>query len=810
MREINWNKNWKFWDDKDSFALVWDVPAEAIDVELPHDAMLLKAPHADSPNGNNTGFRDGGCYAYVKTFEADAAWQNKRVCVKFDGVYMNAMVYLNGQIVAKNPFGYTYFLAELTDYLYFDRPNELRVLVRTGNMTNSRWYSGSGIYRDVTLYVLPETHIEPLGVWVKTADIDNNYACLEVKAEINNCSIKPFDGKVDVVVTDSAGRKAAIDTTPLFMKGNSTIIHSIKLNIDNPGLWDTENPNLYCARVTIKCGDGVSDEVDKADVTFGIRTVSADARRGLLINGRETLLRGACIHHDNGILGAEEYYEASLRRVRKLKEAGFNAIRMSHQPASCALLKACDEVGLLVMDELSDMWDRPKSFYDFGLFFDEWWEDVLTAMIRNDRNHPSVIMYSIGNEIPEIGSPEGSLRAAEIAQKAKELDSSRLVTAGINGVFAAGDDVDRIVGDVAEGLSDDEKQGGNVNDFMTLMDSHMDEIVVHDAISRRLERACASLDVAGYNYMAARYEPDGKNYPNRVIAGSETYPPEIARNWELVKRLPHVIGDFTWTGWDYIGEAGVGIPAYKFGEGGFGAQYPAQLAYTGDLDITGFRRPQSYFKEIVFGLRKEPYIAVQNPSHYRENLIKTPWVLSDSISSWSFPGYEGKPVIVEVYAPGDEVELIINGVSKGKKPSGERTGYRCLFETEYEPGEITAVTYDSGKIISKFTLESCGEPHRIEIKKEPGYGDELAFFEVEIVDKEGRLVSHANPLLTLKADKSADIRIGSGDPKPMNNYVDRVTNPWYGRAQVIAKITGGKIPAFTIQTDDGLKAEYKE
>ncbi len=366
--------------------------------------------------------------------------------------------------------------------------------------------------------------------------------------------------------------------------------------------------------------------------------------------------------------------------------------------------------------------------------------------------------------------------------------------------------IPEIVGDVAAGLSEEEKQGGNVNDFMTLMDGHMDEIVVHKRITERLETATANLDVAGYNYMTARYESDGKTYPDRVIVGSETFPPEIARNWKLVKRLPHVIGDFTWTGWDYIGEAGVGIPGYAFGEGSFGAQFPAQLAYCGDVDITGFRRPLSYFREIVFGLRSEPYIAVQAPSHYGEKLFKTPWVMSDAIHSWSYPGFEGKPVVVEVYAPGEEVELLINGRSLGRQPSGENAEYRALFDTVYEPGTLTAVVYENGEELSRQEIWTAGAAAKLSLKKEESFGEALTFYTVELLDQDGSLVTFDDQVLTLETDAPERVLFGSGDPKTAYNYNERKTKTWNGRAQVIVKGQGGKEAAFTIKSEEGLSA----
>jgi hypothetical protein len=564
-------------------------------------------------------------------------------------------------------------------------------------------------------------------------------------------------------------------------------------------LWDEYDPYLYSCESILCDADGTADT---ACSSFGIRTLSLDAARGFRVNGKEVKLRGACIHHDSGMLGAATYDDAQMRQIKLLKEAGFNSIRMSHHPAAPALLDACDKLGMYVMDEFSDMWQRAKNDLDYALDYAANWETDVTLMVRKDFNHPSIVLYSVGNEIPEIGTDAGSDMCARIASLIRSLDPTRYTTAGINGVFAAGDQMGRILADLSRDMQAAGEIDGNVNDFMTVMDTKMDQIVVHDAISERLEKACASLDVAGYNYMAARYEPDSVNYPNRVMVGSETYPPDIDRNWRLVEKLPSVIGDFTWTGWDYIGEAGVGIPAYKFGEGGFGAGFPCQLAYCGDIDLTGFRRPLSYYREIVFGLRETPYIAVQDPHHYGENLIKTPWVMSDAISSWSWAGCEGEPVIVEIYAAADEVELFRNGRSLGKKAP---EACKALFETVYEPGEIVAKAYNDGKETGTYTLRTAGEAS---VKVSVDYeGDKLVFLNVELTDKDGNIATDRDMEITAEVSGAVLAGTGSGNPKPVDNYNEGRTKTWNGRAQLILFRETGCRAEVTVTTEHGEKTQ---
>ena len=789
MIEKKFNDKWKFWEDKNSFALVWNVPETAKEITVPHDAMFEKNAHADSLNGGNTGYYDGGFYNYVKTLHAPVEYKEKTVLLKFEGVYMNAMVYINGELAGKNMFGYSTFYVPLNDFLRCGEENEIRVQVRNGAMTNSRWYSGGGIYRDVYLLVSDVTHLVPEGVQIKTAEADETLAVLDIATEVKTRKYAPSRVVLETVIRDAEANEVAKERSPFVLFEQEERVIKQRVTVDNPERWSDENPSLYTCISNLYVDGELADE---AETTFGIRTLQVDAKRGLRVNGETVKLRGACIHHDSGLLGAATYEDAQFRQIKRLKEAGFNAVRMSHHPMAPAMLRACDRLGMYVMDETFDMWNRMKSDYDYGLYFQEWWEKDVTAMVRKDFNHPAVILYSVGNEIPEIGTPHGSKVCHELCAKIKSLDDTRFTLAGINGVFAAGDKVDQIVSDVVSDLQQSGEIEGNVNDFMTLMDGHLDDIVVHPAISERLEMACSPMDIAGYNYMTARYEGDSKAYPNRVMVGSETYPPEIARNWDLVEKLPQVIGDFTWTGWDYLGEAGVGVPAYQWGEGGFGAKFPCQLAYVGDFDITGIRRPLSYFREIVFGMRKIPYITVQNPHRYGEHLIKTPWIMSDNVASWTWSGCELSPVIVEVYAPGTEVELFRNGESLGKQASGKAAGYRALFETTYEPGTLTAVAYENGQEIGRMDLTTAGEDCMFVFGTEEIL-DELIYVPVAYRDAAGTVAPDADQTISLTVSGGAELfGFGSGNPKPESNPEKHATQTFLGRAMIILKKTADK------------------
>lgn len=809
MIEHKFNDGWKFWIDRNAFALVWNIPEHAKEITLPHDAMIEKKAYAESANKGNTGFHDGDIYHYVKMIDVPEFYRHKTIKLKFEGIYMNSFIYVNGNLAGQCPFGYSTFYVDLSPFLKFGTQNEIRVIVRNGAMTNSRWYSGGGIYRDAYLLVSDLTYIAEDGVKIKTESCSEDYATVFVETTLKTRHYASTSLILETQILDKNEEQVAFDRVPYVIFEQDERKIAQRLVIDEPSCWSDENPDLYQCISRLYVED---QQIDETTTTFGIRTLYLDTKQGLQVNQKTVKLRGACIHHDSGLIGAATYEEAQYRQIKILKESGFNAVRMSHHPMAPAMLKACDRLGMYVMDETFDMWTRCKSDFDYGMNFQDWWKKDVELMVQKNYNHPSVILYSIGNEIPEIGSDHGVRIAYQICEAIKDLDPTRYTLASINGVFAAGDTIDTIVEDVVSELKSQGVPMGDVNNFMTLMDKHMDAIVLHPEITKRLEKACAATDIAGYNYMTARYETDGEIYPNRIIVGSETYPPEIARNWGLVKKLPYVIGDFTWTGWEYIGEAGVGVPAYQWGDGGFGAKFPCQLAYCGDIDLTGFRRPASYYREIVFGLRKKPYIAVQNPYHYGEHLIKTPWVISDSQHAWSYSECEGKPVVIEIYSPGDEVELYCNGKLLGKEIAGSSVDFIARFTTIYEPGELVAITYEKGTEIGRDILTTAQDTFSLKMSHETVSFEELVYVNLELKDENDVLVTHKDHEIEIEIQGSGHlIGFGSADPKTAYHYGDKVTGTYFGRAQAIIKWNGGIEPIkITVKygTDKTLVAEY--
>lgn len=788
MKKLLFNDNWYFWKETDAFSLLWNIPGNAKPVTLPHDAMIEEPAKADSLNKGNTGYRDGAVYNYAKQLYVGSEAKEERYVLHFQGIYMKAFVYVNGALAGQHFYGYTDFYTDITDYIRYDDKNEIRVVVRNGAMTNSRWYSGGGIYRNVYLLTGKTGYFQPGELRIDTTDLDGDKAILDIRGKLIFSSEIPQGVRVCGKICRGDTPVTVFETE--LLKECNYIKFKALPELENPVLWSAESPELYQMQLELLVMDQLLDE---ESVSFGVRTLELAADTGLLVNGRQTKLRGACIHHDNGVIGAACYADAAFRRVAFLKGAGFNAIRMAHHPVSEELLTACDTLGMYPMDEYTDMWTRAKNEYDYSMNFVRDWQDDIYAMVSRDYNHPSVIMYSVGNEIPEFGSEDGARWCRKLSDYIHSLDPFRYTTAGINGVYAAGDALDQVMRDVAkEAVENGTLPEGNVNDFMTIMDTQMDRVVVHPIISDALDRLSESLDIMGYNYMTARYEYDQEKRPQRVMVGSETYPPEIGHNWSIVRRTPSVIGDFTWTGWDYIGEAGVGIAAYHFGEGGFGAQYPCYLAYCGDFDITGFRRPMSYFREIVFDLRRKPYITVQKPRHYYDKLLKTPWMSSDNLSSWTWPGYEGKPIMVEVYAAAPEVELFINGRSIGKKACGKENNYTAYFDTVYEAGALSAVArYEDGSTES-YSVETTGPVSEIHIEKEqfPGVG-KLQYYVIELRDGEGRVVMNEDCTLSLEVLGAGRLLgFGSANPKTPDSFLTGQARTFLGRALAVVENCG--------------------
>ena len=609
---------------------------------------------------------------------------------------------------------------------------------------------------------------------------------------MENDSIAIRTPRVVTEIRDAAGNVVAAEESPVSVLPGEPATARQRLYVRAPGAVE---PGVARSVHGPRDADGDADgEADTETVTFGIRSLRLDPEHGLRVNGESVKLRGACVHHDNGVLGAATFARAEERRVQILKDAGFNAIRMSHHPMSTAMLDACDRLGMLVMDEAFDMWTSAKSDFDYSLSFPQWWERDIEAMVAKDVNHPSVIVYSIGNEIPETGSPAGAAWGRKLAEKVRALDATRYVTNAVNGMLAVLDDL--------AAMRSQPSEDAGINTLMADPGDMMNAISSSDLVTRRTAESFSVLDIAGINYAEARYALDRDLFPNRIIVGSETFPTRIDGNWRLVKQYPNVIGDFTWTGWDYLGEAGIGRPQYATPDGArpsFTAPYPWLLAGCGDIDITGHRRPASYYRQIVFGLRAEPYLAVRRPEHHGKTWTGTPWAWSDSVASWTWPGSAGSPVTVEVYSDADEVELLINGRSLGRKPAGDSHRFRAEFETVYQPGELLAVAYAGGTETGRHLLRSAAGPLQLRAETDrqviTADGADLAYVSLTLTDPAGTCCTYADrPVRIEVSGQGVLLGFGSAAPATEERFDATERRTYDGRALAVLRPTGpGKI-----------------
>lgn len=800
MLKINFNENWKFVKGcVPSLTTLKIYGKEAETVSLPHDAMIHETPCKTTKNGGATGFYPGGIYTYFKTFTAPMEWQNKTVALEFEGIYEKAMVYLNGALVKTNSYGYSNFYVSLDRYLKYGEENELKVIADNSSEQNSRWYTGSGIYRNVNLFVGELIQIPVDGVRITTLDAEKDFAVVEFVTTVLNQTRQKTKLQVHVEMTDEIGHTIK-DVVHLTAFGSSEYHIRQTVTIQNPRLWSCRAPHLYTCSISITDHEKI---LDTSHVTFGIRRITVDPLHGLRINREPIKLRGTCIHHDNGILGAATYREAEYRKCELLKKAGFNSVRSAHHPASKDFLDACDKYGILVMDELCDMWTIHKNDHDYAFSFLDEWKNIADKMIQKDYNHPCVIMYSIGNEIQEVGTDRGAEINRTICNYLKDRDGTRYTTNGINGLNAAGANMYPIMQDLmpllnknASSDKTNDQSGSNaINSFMKLMDGEAgNAFAEHPLMTKVLQESCESMDIIGLNYLTGRHLLDTELYPNKCIVGTETFPADIARLWNIVMKSPQVLGDFTWTGYDYLGEAGCGIFYYD-GKSNFGSHFPDRLAYIGDIDLTGYRRPISYLREIVYGLRKEPYIAVERMDRFGMNHSKTPWMLKDNIASWTWKGYEGKPTITDVYSDAEEVELLINGRSLGRKPAGKNVGYVSSFPCKYEPGEIVAINYQNGKECGRHRLLTAGPAVGVKARISDSSflkeSKKTVFIELSLVDEKGTETLTEDREINIESEYGTEIiAVGNADPQTTLSYDSHCWPTYHGRLLLAVRTDG--------------------
>lgn len=771
------DNDWRFYAGGES--PFFGVSNPGIPVNLPHDFSIIQKRDPNAKTGASGGYFPGGMGCYKKSLFIPKEWKGKDIVLEFEGVYMNAEIHLNKQLVTRHIYGYTGFFCDITPFVKYGEDNELCVNVNNDALPNSRWYSGSGIYRHVYLEVRDRVHIASWGVFAKTPDVSAESSLVSVETLVENKDTVKRAITLRSKLIDADGKEVACKESGIELPADGKMKIKQKLSVSPAHLWSVDDPYLYTLKSEIICGGSV---IDGKSNKIGIRSISFDSKEGFKLNGVQLKLRGGCVHHDCGVLGAAAYDRAEERKVELHKKNGFNAIRCAHNPPSPAFLDACDRLGILVIDEAFDCWREAKNPNDYGVYFDMLWKSDLEAMILRDRNHPSIIMWSTGNEILERDGRSGGYElAAELAHFVRSLDDTRAVTNALCPTPGQNDKVDE------QSLAEFGDEWGD-----------------------KTEKFAQPLDVVGYNYLCHRYEHDGKKYPKRVICGTETYPSQTFENWRQVEANPHVIGDFVWTSLDYFGEAGLGRVWYGERKSYLG-KYPWHVAYCGDFDICGNKRPQSYYRDCVWGISKAPYIAVYNPKYYGMEEDKTLWSWPNVVPSWDWPGFEGKPIALEVYCADSEVEVFVNGRSIGRKPAGKARKYKAVFDTVYEPGEIVAVAYERGKETSRTFLKTAGKPYCIRLEADritldKGDGD-LSYVSAQIVDADGNLVFNAdNDIYFTVRGNGSLLAVGNSDPLSEEMYTGNRRRAYQGKALAVVRSNGRPGKAVLTATADGLPA----
>jgi beta-galactosidase len=771
--EILFDFGWRFkmGDVENGEAIDLDVSGWRL-LDIPHDWSIEDIPGTDSPIDSNSiggidaGYTVGGTGWYRKTFYVPAQLKGKVLQIQFDGIYMNADIWLNGNHLGNHPYGYTSFWYDISDDVKFGDENILAVEVKNEGR-NSRWYSGSGIYRHVWFKILNPVHVEQWGTYISTSGVSDSEATVNIKTNVYNGSGVTEEYTLITTILDPAGKGVEKVSKFHSVESGSSFEFSQELEIASPQLWSVETPFMYTAISELTAGKDENQPImlDRVKTDFGIRYISYNARQGFFLNGKPIFLKGGCMHHDNGPLGSASYDRAEERRVKLMKASGFNAIRCAHNPPSPGFLDACDRIGMLVIDESFDMWDKQKNPQDYHLYFNEWWQKDVESMVLRDRNHPSVIMWSIGNEIPESGEPSGSEMAKTQADYIRMLDPTRPITSAVNSV---GPDKDPYF---------------------------------------------ATLDICGYNYARDNYVSDHKRFPARLIVATESFPLEAFYYWMDVLDYSWVIGDFVWTGFDYLGEASIGWLGYLQSS----SFYPWMHAYCGDIDICGFKRPQSFYRDALWGNEKNVSIFVKSPVPIF-NMVNpdhqdwSKWNWQDVVADWTWPGYENTPMDIEVYSNCSEVELFLDDKSIGKQRNSRSTQFISRWQVPYQPGVLRAVGYDNQQESATSGLITAGEPVKVSLTVDReeinADGQDLSYITVEVMDENNVRNPKATNLVHFEIEGPGKIvGVGSSNPFGLESFVQPRRKAYQGRCLVIVKSTREPGNIVITATSEGLQED---
>ncbi len=733
-------------------------------LNLPHDWSIEGKVNPKNPTGGAGGYFPAGIGWYRKIFEVPTEWKGKKVSIHFEGVYMNAEVFINGKSLGIYPYGYSPFSYELSSYLDFSRLNVIAVRVDNSQQENSRWYSGSGIYRHVWMKVTDPLHVADHEVAITTPVLSSKTATVQIKTVVKNETAFAQSFVLKTMLLNAQFKNVSNNQTKVELAANSEreIIQTIM--VTDPLLWTPETPHLYAAQVQVLKNKKV---IDDTKTNFGIRSIKFTTEKGFQLNGKTVKLNGGCVHHDNGSLGAAAFDRAEERKVELLKNAGFNAVRTSHNPPSEAFLNACDRLGLLVIDEVFDGWREKKTLHDYAKYFDQWWQRDVDAMVLRDRNHPSIIMWSTGNEIIERKKPEAVETAKMLANAIKKNDPTRPVTSA-----------------------------------MTAWDKDWE---IFDSLM-------AAHDVAGYNYHLQSATSDHQRVPSRIIVHTESFPKDAFTNWKLVQDNDYILGDFVWTAIDYLGESAIGRWYYTGevpGEHWERDFFPWHGAYCGDVDLIGWRKPISHYRSMLYNSTEKLYMAVREPNPEPLEIKTTMWSVWPTWESWTWPGFEGRNVDVEVYSKYPKVRLYLNEQFIGEKSTSLAQEFKATFSVPYTKGFLKATGVENDKEIESTTLRTSGNAEKIKLiadrKQILANGQDLCYVNVDITDNAGINQPNATNRLYFKIEGHGVIAgVDNADLKDEEGYVSDTRKAWKGRALVVIKSTRGSGDIKLIVTSPGL------
>jgi len=718
-------------------------------LDLPHDWSIEGKVDSTNPTGGAGGYFPAGIGWYRKTFNIPSTWKGKRVSIYFEGVYMNSEVIINGKSLGVHPYGFTSFSYDLTPNLDFNEENVLSVRVDNSQQINCRWYSGSGIYRHVWLIVTDPMHIVNWGVGITTPEVSSERATVQIKTQVRNETDLPQSIILKTQLWDEKANDAGGNQISVELLANSEKEINQTITVLEPLLWTPETPHLYHAQVQVLKDNNV---IDDTKTNFGIRSIKFTTENGFQLNGKTVKINGGCIHHDNGCLGAAAFDRAEERRVELLKAAGFNAIRTSHNPPSEEFLNACDRLGMMVVDEAFDGWKESKTPYDYAKIFDAWWQHDIDAMVFRDRNHPSIIIWSIGNEIIERKKPEAVETAKMLANCIRNIDQTRPVTSA-----------------------------------MTTWDNDWE---IFDPLF-------AAHDIGGYNYQLHRAPSDHERVPSRIIVQTESYPRDAFVNWKIVRSHNYIIGDFVWTALDYLGESGIGrwyYPGETPGEHWERELFPWHGAYCGDIDLTGWRKPISHYRNMLYNNTEKLYMAVREPNPDSGKIKQTIWSVWPTWESWTWPGHEGKDIQVEVYSKYPKVRLFLNKKLIGEQAATEEQQFKATFTIPYAHGELKAVGLTDNKEIETTILQTTGEASKIKLIADRtnllANSQDLSFVTIEVTDKDGNLQPNAENRLQFNITGPGVIAgVDNANIKSADSYAGTSCKAWKGKALVVIRST---------------------